>query len=211
MKFSIFATIAVISAFIWFYMGMTNKKVRFDTESFWERERRANSTRKQPLDLLPYITVPLETLPFIESTENETLKGCQDQILFLSGQKIVNLTGISNTDLKLQYGVANLNALSDYDQNCTILIRTLHSWSKELCSLGLKEDAIRVLEFAIACKTDIKGSYLLLADLYTERQEYEKIESLIETAESLNCLMKDSIVAQLKEKSIYSSSFHTEG
>ena len=211
MNFSIFATIAVISAFIWLYMGRTNKKVRFDTESFWERERRANSTRKQSLDSLPYITIPFETLPFIKSTENERLKGCQDQITFLCEQKIVNLTGISNTDLKFQYGVANLNTLSDYDQNFTILIRTLHSWSRELCSLELKEEAIRVLEFAIACKTDIKGSYLLLADLYTERQEYEKIESLIETAESLNCLMKDSIVAQLKEKSIYSSSFHIEG
>lgn len=210
MKFPIFATIAVFSAFIWYYMKSTNKKVHFDTESFWERELRANNTRKQPIDSLPYITIPLETLPFIENTDNETLKNCQDQILFLSEQKIINLTGISNTDLKLQYGVANLTALSDYDQNCTILLRTLHNWGKELNSLGFKEDATRVLEFAIDCKTDIRGSYLLLADLYIEKQEYDKIELLIQTAESLNSLMKDSILNQLKEKSIYSSSFHTE-
>ncbi len=210
MNFLIFATIAVISAFIWFYMGNTNKKVRFDTESFWERERRANSMRKQPLDALLYITIPLETLPFIKDTEDEALKDCQNQILLLSGQKIVNLTGISNTDLKFQYGVANLNVLSDYDQNYTTLIRTLFSWGKTLYSLGLKEEAVRVLEFAVTCRADIKGCYLLLADLYEENQEYEKIEALIETAESLNSLMKDSIVGQLREKSIYTSSVHIE-
>lgn len=192
-------------------MGRTNRKVRFNTESFWEKERRANSTRKQSLDALSYIVIPLETLPFIEVTENETLKDCQGQLISLSERKIVNLTGISNTDLKLQYGVANLNILSDYDQNYTVLIRTLYSWGKELCALGLKEEAACVLEFAMACKTDIKGCYLLLADLYAEKQEYEKIEGLIETAESLHCMMKDSIVAQLKEKSIYSSSFHIGG
>ncbi len=210
MKFSLFATIAVISASIWFYMGRTNRKARFNTESFWEKERRANSTRKQSLDTLPYIVIPLETLPFIENTENEALKDCQDQMLSLSERKIVNLTGISNTDLKLQYGVSNLNVLSDYDQNYTILARTLYSWGKELCTLGLKEEAARVLEFSIICKTDIKGCYLLLADLYAEKQKYEKIEALIEAAETLHCLMKDSIVAQLKQKSIYSSSFHIE-
>ncbi|MFT3984569.1 MAG: hypothetical protein QM697_11730 [Lachnospiraceae bacterium] len=210
MNFLIFATIAVISAFIWFYMGNTNKKVRFDTESFWERERRANSMRKQPLDALLYITIPLEALPFIKDTEDEALKDCQNQILSLSGQKIVNLTGISNTDLKFQYGVANLNVLSDYDQNYTTLIRTLFSWGKTLYSLGLKEKAVRVLEFAVTCRADIKGCYLLLADLYEENQEYEKIEALIETAESLNSLMKDSIVGQLREKSIYTSSVHIE-
>lgn len=203
MRFPIFTTFAIFAAFTWLYMRITKRKAGSVELSFWERERLANNTRKKPLDSLSYIAIPLESLPFIKDTENETLLECQKLITALSSQKIVNLTGISNTDLKLAYGVANITVLSEYDQNFTMLARTLYSWGKELYSLNMKKEAQDVLEFAISCKTDITGNYTLLADIYTETQTYDKIDALIETAESLHSLTKNSILSQLKEKSVY--------
>lgn len=198
-----FTTITLLGAFIWLYMKITQKKVKSMDDPFWERERLANQTRKQPLDSLSYITIPLDSLPFIKDTENEKLQECQQTITALSGQKIVNLTGISNTDLKLTYGVANITVLSEYDQNFTILIRTLHAWGKELYDLGMKTDAQTVLEYAVSCKSDIKGTYSLLTDIYVETNMCDKIDSLIETAESLNSLTKNAILSYLREKSVY--------
>lgn len=200
MRLPIFTTITVLSALTWLYMRRSNRKVGQDTNEFLAREQFANSIRKQPLDSLSYITVPLDSFPFIEDTENEILQECQKTIRSLSEQKIVNLTGISNTDLKLQYGVANITVLSEYDQNFTVLARTLCAWGKELYGLGLKKEAAVVLEFGISCKTDIKSNYMLLADLYIEDHEPDKIDALTETAKTLNSLMKNSILASLAEK-----------
>lgn len=199
----IFTTITLLGAFIWLYMKITQKKTKSMDEPFWERERLANQTRKQPLDSLSYIIIPLDFLPFIKDTENEKLQECQQSITTLSSQKIVNLTGISNTDLKLTYGVANITVLSEYDQNYTLLIRTLHAWGRELYDSGLKAEAQTVLEYAVSCKSDIKGTYSLLADIYTETNMYDKIDSLIESAESLDSLTRNVILSCLRDKSVY--------
>ncbi len=200
-----FIIIAAISLFILIFMKQTNKHVKLDVDSFWEREKLANSTRKQPLDSLSYITIPLDSLPFTEISDNDKILECQNEIRALADKKIVNLTGISNTDLKLQYGVANLQTLTDYDQNFTLLARTLHTWGKELYSSNQIDAARTVLELSVSYKSDIKGCYLLLADIYSNNGEYDKIDSLIETVYSLNTMMKDSIISELKKKTLFYS------
>lgn len=185
-----------------------NKKHRRMEEKykkdFWDREARANSTRKKSLDNLPYITIPFEALPMETMQENERIADIHALLKNLSTQSIVNFTGYTNTDLKLEYGTANITCLSEYDQNYTLLARTLQEWAEYLLAAGFTDDAQAVLEFAIATRTDVSRSYYLLADIYDEKNQPEKKAALLETAQTLKSAMKNAIVRTLQQSGPYS-------
>lgn len=105
----------------------TDRIAEAKREAFWEKERLANTTRKKDLSNLDYITIPVENLPFPE-TGDEEITDIQNYLLKLSGTKIVNFTGISNTDLKLQYGAPNINLLMEFDKNYMELVRYLYRY-----------------------------------------------------------------------------------
>ena len=165
-------------------------------DAFWERERQANHVRRQDISNLDYIRIPLEDFP-IGQFSDKKLAECEETLQSLQDTQILNLSGISNTDLKLKYGAANLPVLSECDTRFTVLARTLLDYGKQLNELGHPLDAIPVLEFGIQCKTDVSTNYTLLAKLYSENGLSAKIPSLVHAAEGLDSLMKDSILRQL--------------
>jgi hypothetical protein len=170
-----------------------NDRAREGAESgFWERERQANSTRRQDISSLDYITIPLDTFPLNLGTESE------ETIKELSGKRILNLTGISNTDLKITYGVANLEALTEYDDNFTRLVRALASYGNELLDLGQPSDAQTVLEYAVSIHADSRQIYTTLAELYRDSGQSGKIDTLLQSADGLESLSRDSIISALK-------------
>lgn len=170
-------------------------------EAFWNRENEANHTRRQDISGLPYINIPLEKFP-IDICDNENLKECERALTVLSGQKILNLNNQTNTDLKLKYGPANLEELSEYDQNFSTLCRTLVSYATALLELGYEQEAQKVLEFGISCGSDHSLNYLLLADLYLKQKDAAAFRSLTEQAEALDSPMKASILRRLAEKDV---------
>ena len=115
----------------------------------------------------------------------------------LKDQKIVNLTGISNTDLKLAYGAPNLPILAQYDQNYTVLARSLDRYASFLTKSGNTDDAVKVLEFAVETGSDISSTYKQLVALYQSNGIKDKIPSLKEKASSLNSVMSPSILRYL--------------
>ena len=104
---------------------------------------------------------------------------------------------MSNTDLKLEYGAANLNLLSEYDRNYTELVRTLYLWGKVLYDNNKISEAKQVLEYAVSINCDISQIYFILADIYVECHETGSIYNLIKKANGLNSLLKNSIVNKL--------------
>ncbi|MCI8857957.1 MAG: hypothetical protein HFI71_00250 [Lachnospiraceae bacterium] len=164
--------------------------------AFWNRENAANSTRKQDISHLDYIQFSNVTLPFA-LFRDDILKECEQQVLTLKEKKILNLTGISNTDLKLKYGPANLPLLTQYDQNFTLLVRTLNTWGQRLNELNHPEEAVSVLAFAVSIGSDIKATWQLLAKLYAQSGETEKLKALKPSAEALNSLSKTPILNTL--------------
>lgn len=178
----------------------SNKKMKQQTEKFWEKEHKANFVRKKPLDGLTYLTIPEHFLSMPVSKEDGHALDALDMLKHLSSQKIVNLTGITNTDLKLTYGTANITVLTQYDQNYTQLAHALQQLAASLADNKHPKEATEVLEYAISTRTDISASYMLLADLYIADGHPEKIESLISAASSLDTLLAPSIVRNLKSK-----------
>lgn len=187
---------------LWFAFSRSrmSRKTKQAQEEYWERESLANSTRKQNLDGLPYIYVPLKELPFLtetmDSADNE-LAAIEKEVQALSERKIVNFTGISNTELKLQYGAPNLDLLTEYDDNFTALARLLFRWGSKLSDLAFQREAIQVLEYGVRIGSDIRAHYLLLANLYRNTSQNSQIQRLIDQAETLNSLNKNGIIRGL--------------
>lgn len=207
----IFTTIVISFLLIMAYMKITTNRFSTGDEERLEQERKSNSVRKKSLDDLNYISIPYDMLPFTLKDNNEAsvtdsdendpvLSKDESDILALRDKKIVNFTGISNTDLKFTYGAPNLPLLTEYDQNFTELVRALDSWGTHLIEHGRSSDARKVLEFAVECHTDLKSSYVQLADMYAENFEFDRLDHLIEVANELNSLMKGPIIRALKEK-----------
>jgi len=194
--------LASLIVFIIFLSARIKRQGKIQQENdknFWEREHLANSVRRKPLDHLNYIHIPLETFPTHILQEDETVLECIGLMESLTSQKIVNLTGFSNTDLKLEYGTANITVLTEYDQNYTLLVRTLQKWADSLIAAGYVNEAAILMEFAVSTQTDISRTYYKLADYYVSRRESEKIQWLKDTAEELRSSNRNIIRNHLEE------------
>ena len=153
--------------------------------------------RRKDISKLNYIEIP-DSLPYVNCSDSEITR-LQDKLISLKNKKILNLTGYSNTDLKIEYGVANLSKLSEYDDNFAVLAQTLAALGKALINAGYVTEAVKFLEFGIKCNTDVTYNYTALADYYMEQGDTDKIKALIDTASELNSLSKDVILKHLDE------------
>ena len=167
-------------------------------EKFQERERAANEVRRKPLDDLDYLTIPDEFFAFpSDETSHDSTEG--RRILdSLKSEKIVNLTGLTNTDLKERYGVANLPDLMRFDQNYTSLVRALQMYAVYLSGSGYDAEAVKLLEFAIESKSDVSASYRLLGELYVRSGRSAELDGLIKKASELNSPLSSSIMRSLE-------------
>jgi len=199
MKLYILASLIILGLVIRRASKKQKKEKETENRAFWEREHLANTVRRKSLDGLNYIKIPLESLPVEVMPEDTTVQECLHTLYSLANQSIVNLTGYSNTDLKLEYGTANLSLLSEYDQNYTLLVQTLQQWADVLYQGGYPTEARTVLEFSVSTHTDISRSYYLLAEIYASELEFSKIEQLCENAQSLRSANRKAIVRTLQE------------
>lgn len=199
MRFPILASLIILILVFSRLMRKNNRLKEKEEMSFWELEEKANSTRRKPLDGLDYIRIPLSGLPVDSLPEDEAAADCVDLLRSLSEQKIVNLTGFTNTELKLEYGAANISCLMQYDQNYTLLVSTLQKWADCLYAAGCFRAAQTVLEFAVSTRTDVSKTYYMLAQIYNTDGEPEKIRELIGIAESLRSVSRGPIVRKLRE------------
>ncbi len=186
----------LLIAWIYYQRAHTDHIRKSKEEAFWEKENRANTMRKKDISSLNYIQVPLENLPFPE-TDDEELSETQEKLRFLATQKIVNFTGITNTDLKLAYGAPNITLLTEFDQNYMELVRTLYKYGRLLYQAGRIADAKTVLEYGLTVCTDVSANYTLLAEIYKEENEASRIDFVIEQAEKLNSMTKNALLSSL--------------
>ena len=139
-------------------LKLHKKSDKNSISDFLDRETKANSTRKKDISNLNYITIP-DSLPLI-NTEDSNILRAYDVINSMRNRKIVNLSGMSNTDIKLEYGVANLPVLTEYDDNFTTLVRALNTAGTGLIKAGHTKEGCEILEYAILNGSDIKATYV---------------------------------------------------
>lgn len=185
---AIFITFCLV---LTYYIKKNDASQQKVEEEFWEKERLSNTIRKQDISKLDYITIPLEKIP-------EKLHTSTEKKLFALAEKpMLNFTGITNTDLKLKYGTANITVLSEYDNNFTNFVALLPEYTQELLDAGQKQTAQMLLEFAVDCKADSCKIYHQLAVIYQENNCPEKIQQLLTKSETLPELTQKAIQKDL--------------
>lgn len=195
-----------LASFIILIIWLTYELKKYDKleknalNDFWQKEEEANRVRKKPLDNLNYVKIPFDFIPQSLLADREDVKDCLELLNRLSEKKIVNFTGYSNTELKLEYGAANLTELSQYDENYTLYARTIYKLAGIYYQEGYESNARILLEKALESGTDISGNYLLLAEIYQKRGETDKLKSLLEAAKDLrSAASKGSLIKSLEE------------
>ena len=185
---AIFITFCLV---LTYYIRKSDASQQKVEDEFWEKERLANTVRKKDISKLDYITIPFEKIPQKLDTLTEK------KLFALADKPMLNFTGISNTDLKLQYGTANINILSEYDANFIEFVSLLPEYANELIESGSKDTAIMLLEFAIDCNADSRKIYQQLATLYQENHQPEKLDILWKASENLPELTKKAVQKDL--------------
>ena len=195
----VLASLFIITIIISRALNKEQKESEKALREYFAREHQANRTRKQPLDDLEYVKIPFSFIPKSLLEDNAAVQDCHETLERLSDKKIVNFTGYSNTDLKFQYGVANLPTLMAYDENYTLYARTIYKLAKLYYENGYESNARILLEKAVESGTDITANYTLLASIYQTAGEQDKIFSLIKQTDSLRSASKTNIKRSLEE------------
>ena len=205
----------------------STKKSQDQNKAFWERELAANATRKKDIENLPYISFDPGSVPMHHELDDERAEEYMRELSSLAGKRILNCTGKSNTDLKLEYGAPNITKLTEYDGNYTVLVRSLARLAEKYIlhattmgledvstdsdrtsaptggaadALRLRSDAKKLLEYSVSIGSDVRLCYELLSDIYIEDGDTASVEKLKTAAESLNSLSKEPILRMLERK-----------
>lgn len=164
-------------------------------QEFLQRDLEANTARKQDISGLAYQTADLSRLPDISGVPDADgeIAAVLAKLKRLDGKQFLNLSGISNTDLKLTYGAANFPFLSQCDANFTAFMRGLYELGMRLNEAGASDAAIPVLEYAVESGTDVGSTYRLLGSLYADRGDNAALTALCSKAEALPETIRDSV------------------
>lgn len=177
--FPFLAIFIIFCVILGYYIKKGDASQKEVMDAFFEKERLANSVRKKDISQLNYITIPLEKIPYPIQTSTEK------EFFSFADKVMVNLNHISNTDLKLQYGTANLAILTEYDTNYMDMIALLPTYVEELLEANQIETAQMLLEFAVDTKADSRKIYQQLFSIYNETNQQEKIHHLMEQTNTL--------------------------
>lgn len=192
----LFCTI-IIGMLILYECKKHSRKSDSAKASFWAREARANTVRRKDISNLNYINIPDSVIP--SDISDDEINEYRTTLLNLQARKILNLSGLTNTDLKEKYGVANLSALSEYDENYITLVNIIARCGARLIEIGNCSLAAVILEYGISIGTDVSRNYYMLAELYRKDNNITGINSLIESADKLDSIMKAPILSKLNE------------
>lgn len=194
-----FLTVFLILILFIAYKLRKNSRVEQEkSEIFWEKEREANAVRRKDLSGLDYITIPEELLQAPPDADPEVLS-CYETLRSLSGEAVVNLSGMTNTELKLSYGAANFPVLSEMGDRFDTMLITVTALARKLTEHSHDEEAMALLSFAIRCRSDISEQYLMLAKLYRKHGKDKELSQLPVYAGLLPEGKKERLLAKLDE------------
>ena len=196
MGFYIFIIIITFAFIVTRTAASSNRRQEKASKTFWQNEHDANFARRRDISDLSFINIDLNRLD-TDALDHLSLSTQKAELLSLSAKKIVNLSAYTNTDLKLMYGPANLEELSEYDMNYTTLIRLLNSIAKKLSEINETTLATSYLEYAVEIGSDITETYVLLGSIYKSLGKDDKLSCLIKTAKDITSLSGPVIVTKL--------------
>ena len=145
---------------------------------------------------MDYLEVDQNLLPWDDQADG-AIQDAQDDVREILKRPILNLQGMSNADIKLNYGIANFEILSACDQNYTRLIRALNQWGEALYQSEKLADAESIFSYALDIGSDISSTYITLGKIYAKTDRIEQIQPLIERVKKQDFFMRDTVIDKL--------------
>ena len=173
-----------------------NKKADDKYESFWKKEEEAKHVANRDLSEIPCIEIPISDFP-IGRYDDDEIAGIEDALAELKKKRIVNITGMTNTEVKLAYGTDNLDALSGMEDSYNELTVLLVDYAKCLMEHEDFEAARVVLEYGADISSDVSGNYELLGDCYHALGRDADIEELKQKVISRHLLLESKVLFYL--------------
>ncbi len=197
MNLVIFASFMVFGIWLTFQLKKSRNLDEKATNDFWDEETLANSVRKKQLEESDFVTFPFDKLPAEESFSPDPVPESLSALLALSDKKMINLNGISNTEVKKRFGVANMNILTEYDSNYETFVKNIYLLCQYLYDTGRKEEALVLSEETILTGTDSLSHYKLIIRIYREQGNLAGISWLKEKADNIHSLTRGAILRAL--------------
>ena len=176
----------IILVLIQLYIKKSDTSQKNNIKKFWEREQKANATRKKDISTLKYIEWDT-TLPVKENNtllsdilkNNPEADSAYNKIISVKDKNIINLT--------------------EYEDNYTLLIKNLAVLGHILKEQGDITDATHYLEYSIRIGSDIRSCYADLKDIYISQNHTEKVDKLRQYASMIKSVNKELIINLLND------------
>ncbi len=195
--FPIFTLFFIFVISISFHISRLEKNRAKRDADFWAREKAAKKAPGVDLSSVPFIEVPLDTFSFgLLGTEESEIT--EDALSTLATKPILNLNGMTNTDIRLAYGADNFDYMQAVGENFDELEILLCDYAKLLIEQGHHDAAIPVLSFAVSNGATISAIYTLLGECYDATDAQDELAALITIVEERDLLMKPGILDHLR-------------
>ena len=194
---SLFVCFIIFCAWLHYEKRKADKKRQNISEAFWEREEQSNHTRNKDISGLPMFRPDESRIPMAE-TEDENITYYQGKVKNAVGLPMMNLSGDTNTDLKLAYGTGNFNTLSEYDQNFNDFLMNMSNLGKAYFTAGLLQEAADAYAFCLDSGSGKSTDYEALAKIWFAMGTPEKISELIANAERSELPRKAALISRLR-------------
>lgn len=197
MNLLIFASFMVFGTWLTIQLKKSRKLNEKAEKDFWEEEAMADSVRKKQLEDSDFVIFPFDKLPTEESFSPNPVPESLPLLMSLADKKMVNLNGISNTEVKKRFGVANLTVLTEYDTNYETFVKHIYLLCQHLYDIGRIEEALMLSEETILTGTDSLSHYKLIIQIYREQGNPAGIDWLKEKADGIHSLTRGAILRAL--------------
>ena len=200
-----------IAAVIWFTTLLRRSSRKKDAErksleKYLEAEQQANFARSREIDEKLFVTVDITPFVFDGRVDIPAdLRAGEGAFMKAAAKKMLRFERkLSNSELKIRFGSANLERLSGYEQNLTNYFIAGNFYAEILMNYNYDDMAVRLLEEMAAQTSDISRTYTLLADAYDKKRDKRALGKLKETVEGSNLPLKEKILKHIS--SLYDDS-----
>lgn len=195
---SLFVCFLIFIAWMHYEKHKAGKKEARTAEEFWRREEEANCARNKDISELPLLQISKDQIPMPDSNDENTCY-YQKKVLDSLDLPMMDLSGYTNTDLKLAYGVGNFKTLSDYDENFNSFLMNLSNLGNAYFQTGLLAEAASVFRLCLDSGSQSARNYKALADVYAAMGQSYKISELIKEVESSGLPHSSTLVEHLRQ------------
>lgn len=183
------------------FLRRSTKKSEKNKKAFIEEEREASFVRAKDIEQTKFIKPDIEKLNVLKEEEAKTEReiyayGLQKSVLEKASKPMLHFEQ-NNLELKKMYGPANLESIILYEENYNSFLNKLNSFSKALADADRKKEAIQILEEGIELGLDFSRSFILLADLYYEQNEIDKLKKLYDLVTKSNNITINKVITYI--------------